>query len=289
MTRNVLFATIVLLFAMLTSCVDKYGDFEVAESGLNYRIVDNNRNTGATPQIGDILELKYSYEVENGRELFNSENDGKRYLKKLEKPAHLGGSIEDGLAMMHEGDSALFKITAENFLLFSEKNGKLPEGVDALDQIIIKVRLVDIMDKEDMELYMASSYHSGEEKELEILENYIKNANVTVEPSSNGVYVIVNSEGSGDYITDGDLVTLNYTLTLVDGVLVETTLGNEPMTYVVGRDRMIQGWEESMCKLKKGASAQLIIPSSMAYGSAGKGNILPYSTLIFDIDIIDVQ
>ncbi len=288
MTRRIFYAIFALSAALISSCGDKYGDFEVAESGLNYRIVEENVE-GNTPQLGDILELKYSYEIENGKVLFNSENDGKRYLKKLEKPAHLGGSIEDGLAMMHEGDSAIFKITAENFMLFSEKNGKLPEGVNALDQIIIKVRLVDIMDKNDMEMYMASSYHSGEEKELEILENYIKNANITEEPTSSGVYIVVNEEGRGDCIADGDVVTLNYTLTLVDGVLVETTLGNEPMVYVVGRDRMIPGWEEAMSRLKKGSSAQFIIPSKMAYGSAGKGNILPYSTLIFDIDIIDVQ
>ena len=155
------------------SCSDKYGDFDVSESGLQYRIVEQNESA-QMPQIGDVLELNYSYETEKGKVLFESSESGRKYMKTLEKPAHTGGSIEDGLAMMHEGDSAIFKITAENFLLFSEKYGRLPEGVEALDQIIIKVRLVDIMDQKDMEQYMSMRFHTGEDVEMEILENYIK-------------------------------------------------------------------------------------------------------------------
>lgn len=286
--RNII-PILILVAGTLTSCVDEYGKFEIADTGLQYRIVDNNRHTGKKPQVGDLLELKYSYEVEGGKVLFDSNNDGKNYLKKLEKPAHTGGSIEDGLAMMEEGDSAVFKITAENFLLFSEKFGHLPQDVSALDPIIIKVRLVDIMDKEDMELYMSSSYHNSEEHEQEILESFLANANITVEPTQSGLYYIENVKGSGDFIKDGDFITLNYTLTLADGALVETTLGNEPMKFTLGRDRMIAGWEEAMHKMQKGTSCQLIIPSKLAYGAEGKGSILPYSTLIFDIEILDVQ
>ncbi|MCF0206127.1 MAG: FKBP-type peptidyl-prolyl cis-trans isomerase, partial [Bacteroidales bacterium] len=54
-------------------------------------------------------------------------------------------------------------------------------------------------------------------------------------------------------------------------------------------DRVIDGWEEGILLMKKGSVAQLIIPSNLAYGSEGKGDILPYSTLIFEIEIIDVQ
>ncbi|MBQ5458228.1 MAG: hypothetical protein IIT61_05865, partial [Bacteroidales bacterium] len=52
-------------FALICSCSDKYGDFDIAESGLKYRIVERNES-GQMPQIGDVLELNYSYETEKG-------------------------------------------------------------------------------------------------------------------------------------------------------------------------------------------------------------------------------
>ena len=279
---------LLFVFVVIYSCKDNYGDFNVAESGLQYRFVESHENA-QLPKIGNVLELEYSYEKEDGTVLFSSREGGRKYMKTLEKPAHTGGSIEDGLAMMHEGDSAIFKIGAENFLLFSEKYGHLPNGVDALNPIIIKVRLVDIMDEKDMELYLSSRYHTGEEKEMEILDNYLKNANITVEPTESGLYFIERNAGSGDYIKEGNEVAVNYTLTLADGSLVETTLGQEPMTFVVGREKFIAGWEEAIRMMKKGMTATVIIPSKIGYGSETKGDILPYSTLIFDIEILDVK
>ncbi|MBQ2077405.1 MAG: FKBP-type peptidyl-prolyl cis-trans isomerase [Bacteroidales bacterium] len=97
------------------------------------------------------------------------------------------------------------------------------------------------------------------------------------------------NEGSGDYIEQGDEIVVNYTLTLADGSLVETTLGSEPMTYIVGREKFISGWEEAIAKMKKGSVATVIIPSKIGYGAEGKGDIQPYSTLIFEIEIVDVR
>ena len=107
----------ILLSAVVVmhSCKDNYGDFNIAESGLQYRFVESHENA-QLPQIGNVLELEYSYEKEDGTVLFNSREGGRKYMKTLEKPAHTGGSIEDGLAMMHEGDSALFKIKTVDLL-----------------------------------------------------------------------------------------------------------------------------------------------------------------------------
>ena len=279
---------ITVSISCIISCTDKYGDFQVAESGLQYKIIEQN-DSGQTPNVGDVLELNYSYETEDGRVLFDSRNSDRKYMKTLELPAHTGGSVEDGLAMLHEGDSALFKISAENFLLFSEKYGHLPEGIKSLDPIIIKVRLVDIMDDSEIDRYMSSRYHKSESQESDILENFLKNTNITVEPTQSGLYFVEKTPGEGKKIENGDIVTLNYTLTMVDGALVETTLGGEPMVFKAGDSGFIAGWNEAILMMKKGMSATVIVPSELGYGAEGKGNILPYTTLIFDIEILNVQ
>ena len=71
---------------IINSCADNYGKFNVADSGLQYRIVEQNE-TAQMPQIGDVLELNYSYETEKGKVLFESSESGRKYMKTLEKPA----------------------------------------------------------------------------------------------------------------------------------------------------------------------------------------------------------
>ena len=61
------------------------------------------------------------------------------------------------------------------------------------------------------------------------------------------------------------------------------------MVYIVGREKFISGWEEAIAKMKKGSVATVIIPSKIGYGAEGKGDIQPYSTLIFEIEIVDVR
>jgi len=278
----------ILIILSLVLAISCKNNNQNATSKLDYTIVDENKD-GKTPKVGDILELYYSYETEDGRVLFDSKNREGKYMKKLEAPAHTGGSIEDGLAMLHEGDSAIFKISAENFLQFSEKYSDLPNGVSGDDMIIIKVRLVDIMDSSDIELYMSNKFHNSEEQELEILDNYLRNTNVTVPPTQSGLYLIVDEEGEGDFIKKGDVVTLHYTLTLIDGSLVETTQALAPITYRVGIDRHIAGFEEAILMMKNGTKAKLIIPSRLAYGKNGKNDILPYSTLVYDVEIVNVR
>jgi len=59
--------------------------------------------------------------------------------------------------------------------------------------------------------------------------------------------------------------------------------------FSVGSVNIIEGWNEGIKFMKEGGEATLIIPSVLGYGSSGSGSIPPYSTLIFDVELIDVR
>jgi FKBP-type peptidyl-prolyl cis-trans isomerase len=62
------------------------------------------------------------------------------------------------------------------------------------------------------------------------------------------------------------------------------------MTYTVGKDKLIEGWEQGVMNMPEGTVLQLIIPSALAYGPRQMSNqILPYSPLVFDIEIVSVK
>ena len=65
---------------------------------------------------------------------------------------------------------------------------------------------------------------------------------------------------------------------------------NETFSFELGQGKVIEGWEEGFLKMQKGAKAKLIIPSKLAYKGEGYGSLIPpYSTLIFEIELIDIN
>ena len=64
----------------------------------------------------------------------------------------------------------------------------------------------------------------------------------------------------------------------------------EPFNVMVGKGRVIPGWDEGLQLLKGGSKAKLLIPSTLAYGPRQAGEVIkPNSILIFDVEIVDVQ
>ncbi len=113
-----------------------------------------------------------------------------------------------------------------------------------------------------------------------------KRAEVKTTPS--GLQYEVLREGEGAQPEAGDQVTVHYTGKLIDGTVFDSSEERgEPATF--GVNQVIPGWVEALQLMKVGAKWRLFIPSNLAYGPNGAGNIIgPNSTLIFDVELISV-
>lgn len=103
--------------------------------------------------------------------------------------------------------------------------------------------------------------------------------------------VVVNDLiiGDGEETAFGDTLTVHYILALVDGTIIENSKNfGMPLTFTLGVDRLIEGWEQGVVGMKKGGIRTLIIPSHLAYGSVEMGPIPANSTLIFTIELVDI-
>ena len=84
-----------------------------------------------------------------------------------------------------------------------------------------------------------------------------------------------------------DTVLVRYKGTLIDGtVFDEVDAESEPIRLTL--DRVISGWTEGLQLIGEGGKAQLYIPSELGYGANGSGSIEPNSTLIFDVELVQV-
>ena len=119
------------------------------------------------------------------------------------------------------------------------------------------------------------------------LEENGKRVEVNVTPS--GLHYEVLEEGTGKQPSAGDNVTVHYTGKLIDGTVFDSSVDRgAPATF--GVTQVIPGWVEALQMMKEGAKWRLFIPSNLAYGPNGAGNIIgPNSTLIFDVELIKVN
>ena len=117
------------------------------------------------------------------------------------------------------------------------------------------------------------------------LEENAKKEGVITLPS--GLQYKVVKAGTGPKAVDGDKVTTHYTGRFIDGKVFDSSVERgQPATF--GVNQVIKGWTEALKLMPEGSKWVLYIPYDLAYGERGQSSIPPYSTLIFDIELIDV-
>ena len=96
--------------------------------------------------------------------------------------------------------------------------------------------------------------------------------------------------GLGSVPKTGDKVKVHYTGTLEDGTKFDSSKDrNKPFEFTLGVGQVIKGWDEGLSTMKPGGKRKLIIPANLGYGSRSAGKIPPNSTLIFEIELIEVM
>ena len=124
------------------------------------------------------------------------------------------------------------------------------------------------------------------EKGKTFLEENNKNPNVKVLPS--GLQYEVIREGNGKHPKATDQVRCHYEGTLIDGTLFDSSV-RRGQPAVFGVNQVIKGWVEALQLMSEGAKWKLYIPSELAYGAAGAGEMIPpHSTLIFEVELLEV-
>lgn len=138
-----------------------------------------------------------------------------------------------------------------------------------------------------------------EEEEKSLIADYVADNNITVSPDSHGLYYIELEPGTGDLIRTGDSVGVYYTLYLLTGEEMENNLESDtPYRLRVGSYLVIDGWSLGLTYMRLGTRARLLMPSSLAYGTAGYGYydfygyyhaVIPgYTPLLFELEVVEL-
>ena len=108
-----------------------------------------------------------------------------------------------------------------------------------------------------------------------------------VKTTPSGLQYKVITEGKGAIPADTCEVKVNYKGTLIDGTEFDSSYKrNEPATFRA--NQVIKGWTEALTMMPVGSKWELYIPQDLAYGSRDQGQIKPFSTLIFEVELLDI-
>ncbi len=97
--------------------------------------------------------------------------------------------------------------------------------------------------------------------------------------------------GEGAACKAGDSVSMHYTGWLTNGKKFDSSVDrNEPFNFTLGVGQVIPGWDQGVDGMCVGGKRKLTIPSKLAYGEMGAGNVIPPSaTLVFDVELLAIR
>ncbi len=198
-----------------------------------------------------------------------------KYTEEQDKVSYcLGLSIASNLIT-----SGVKTISAEPFIeaLNAAFNGKMPELSPEEANTILQEFFGKLQEEQAGEAIGAGK---------EFLEANKKNDGI-IELESGLQYQII-TEGEGETPKAENSVKCHYHGTLINGTVFDSSVDRgEPATFPVGG--VIAGWVEALQLMPVGSKWKLFVPSNLAYGAQGAGNLIgPHTTLIFEVELLEI-
>jgi FKBP-type peptidyl-prolyl cis-trans isomerase FkpA len=305
--NNFMLAGGVLALA-LTACDNQRT--ETTADGIEYTYV---REGSAQPSQGDYVLYHFTAVNENDSVFINSyEQDFPAYLQ-YDSAAETQTGIDEIFLNLRNGDSILVQTTAEKMF----GGFGVPPFLRNEETISLRIGVVDVLNEENFQEYFNNLSMRQQEKQqqqaarqtqedIQIIEKYVAENNLNAQRTESGLFYVIEKEGSGPEVNQGDRVSVHYTGYVLDGTVFDTSResvarqhntfqegrpgGYTPIEFPVGQGQVIQGWDEGLQLLRKGSVAKLIIPSPLAYGNRQASEVITAnSVLVFDVEVTDVN
>jgi FKBP-type peptidyl-prolyl cis-trans isomerase len=111
----------------------------------------------------------------------------------------------------------------------------------------------------------------------------------TIDMSDGELIIEDLSLGEGEAVKAGDAISIHYHGTLTDGTVFDSSVERGvPFETTIGVGQLISGWDQGIPGMKVGGKRRLTIPPNLAYGNRATGGIPAGSTLIFEVELLDI-
>lgn len=301
--KLILSALVLLLSAGLSSCKKT----ATTSDGIEYTYIEEGRDA-----VEDGDYVIYHFEAKNAKDSIFISSYSQPLPPYLQKNAATPTSrgIDEIFMNLKKGDSIVVNAPAEK--IFGV--GGVPPFLTNEENVTIAIGVLNVIEEELFQDYFNDLMAAEQEKQakkaeaqlaLDIvqIEKYVAENNLNASRTESGLFYVIEKEGDGPEIEQGNTASVDYTGYVLDGTLFDTSVEETarkngtfqegrsyaPLSIEVGVGRVIKGWDEGLLLLKKGSKAKFIIPSPLAYGPNQRSEVIvPNSILVFDVEIADV-
>jgi len=213
-------------------------------------------------------------------------NEGLLYKRYKEDVINLENNEFNFLIQyLNEGDSCSFMVSKEKIVSefkpvnFNRTTSDFVEVVIKVHQYLTKGEYLSTRQGYDKEMM-----------EQLILTKYLNE--IDVKKTHQGIYVEQLTQGKGDEIKKGDIITIAYKGCFINRLEFDDISGATAFTFTYGTSgQVIKGLEIAIKGMKKGEKSKIIIPSQLAFGEEGSTTrvVPPFTTVIYELEIINVK
>lgn len=139
----------------------------------------------------------------------------------------------------------------------------------------------------DLKEPLINANRKAVDTETEQINDFLRRYKWDMTETGSGLRYWIYKNGSGSMISQGNVVEVDYTVSLLSGDTVYTSDEKGKLVFIPGRAQVISGLEEGILLLKEGDHAKFIIPSHLAYGLIGdQDRIGKKATLVYDLKVL---
>ena len=205
------------------------------------------------------------------------------YMAGLQIGQQISNQMMKGINHELFGNDSVKTISKENFLAGFIAGTLEKGGLMTMEQAQTYTQTaMEAIKAKAMEEKYADNKAAGEKF---LAENKTKEG---VKTTPSGLQYKIITEGKGAIPADTCKVKVNYKGTLIDGTEFDSSYKRkEPTTFRA--NQVIKGWTEALTMMPVGSKWELYIPQELAYGSRDQGQIKPFSTLIFEVELLSIE
>jgi len=242
---------------------------ESTDYGLYYSITE--KGTGRKPKVGDYLSLNFKGKLLDGK-VFQASDPADPFVFQVGYRQVIKG-WDLGIRAFPLGSKGTIYIPSN--LAYGKRGAG--QDVPPNSALQFEVEVLKILSEQEYDAYMEAlerkeqaAYEAGIEAQFrtdkKLIQEYALSNKLRTKRTASGLSYIITKEGKGAKAKAGDELAVTYEGFLLDGQPFDATKAKETYKFLLGKRKVIKGWEEGLTYFAEGSEGILLIPSKFAYG-----------------------
>lgn len=258
------------------------------------------QNKGDKIKLNDVITFQCIQKTDKDSILLSSYTAGHPYQAQIQ-PSQNAGDLMEIFPLLSVKDSALVRVPTDS--IFKGHDDQRPPFFPKGSYLNVVVKIEKVQSLNDAIAERNAELEKIKAQESSDAAKYIVSHKLVLNTTPSGLKYIITKPSLKLKALKGDTLLVNYTGKTVDDHVFDSSIEAdaktaglqqsgrtyEPIQVVVGAGQVIPGWDEGLLLLSEGSKATFVIPSNLAYADHGQGDIKPFSTLIFDVEVVKIK